>query len=180
MKQVFVLSFIVIAISSGIFFLMPGALQLFSFSGETFFKGEVWRLITFSFTHVNLSHLIENIVALGIISLLAFEFGLKGKYFIYCFLLSSILVALADGFLFPALIIAGASLGIYSVLGSLSIKGSNFIPKPVLVPLFGLSALGVFHRDLVQSLLHFSGFISGICIFYLLIKIKKKPRILQG
>jgi membrane associated rhomboid family serine protease len=166
------------------FFLVPNSLALFSFSGKFLFQGEVWRLLTFPFAHVNLNHLIENIVALGITSLLAFELGLRGTNFIYCFLLSSFIVALSDAFLFPSYVIAGASLGIYAVLGQISIQGSNFIPKFVLIPLLGLSAFiknlfSGFMPDLLQqSLFHFSGFIIGIGLFYAF-RIKAKKRILE-
>lgn len=182
---VFIIAGMIVVISSIVFFLVPNSLTLFSFSGETFFNWELWRLITFSFTHVNLNHLVENVVAIGITSFLALEFGLTGKYFLYCFLLSSILVALTEAFLFPAIIIAGASLGIYAILGALSIKGSNFIPKYILVPLLGLSVFvkylfSAFSMDLLkQSLFHFSGFASGIAILYLFTKLKRKKKILQ-
>ncbi len=184
MKQVFILSAIIVIISI-IFFFISNALSLFSFSGETFFRGEFWRLITFPFVHINSAHLIENIIALAVMSLLAFEFGLKGIDFIGVFLLSGIIIALADSFLFPTILIAGLSMGIYAVLGSLSIKGSNFIPKYALVPLLGLSAFlkylfNVFDKQLLQSSsFHFSGFAIGIALFYLFAKLKKKKRILQ-
>ena len=146
MKQIFILSIIIVVMSLIAFFLIPDSLNIFSFSGETFFKGQLWRLITFPFAHIGLSHLIENFVALAITSLLAFELGLRGKEFIGIFLLSGILIALADSFLFPTILIAGLSMGIYAVLG---------------------------------SLFHLAGFLTGISIFYLFIKLKKKPRILQ-
>jgi membrane associated rhomboid family serine protease len=166
------------------FFLVPNSLALFSFSGEFLFKGEVWRLLTFPFVHVNLDHFIENMVALGITSLLAFELGLRGTHFMYCFLLSGIIIALSDAFLFPSFVIAGASLGIYAVLGQISIQGSNFIPKFVLIPLLGLSVFvknlfSGFMPDLLnQSLFHFAGFAAGLGLFFAF-RIKAKKRILQ-
>lgn len=182
---VFIISGIIVVLSCIIFFLFPSSLTIFSFSGEMFFNGEVWRIVTFPFTHINLNHLVENVVAISITSFLALEFGLTGKYFLYCFLLSSILVALTEAFLFPAIIIAGASLGIYAILGALSIKGSNFIPKYILVPLLGLSVFikylfSAFSMDLLkQSLFHFSGFVYGIAILYLFTNLKRKKKVLQ-
>jgi membrane associated rhomboid family serine protease len=179
MKHIFIWPTIVISLSLLIFLLIPEAVYLLGFSGELFFSGEIWRLATFSFTHVDLRHIIENIFALGIVSLLAFEFELKSRHFVYCFSLTSILVALADGVLFPAVIIAGASLGTYAVLGSLSIKGSNFIPKFILIPLLGVSSFGITGKNIAQSMLHLSGFIAGILVFYMLISFRNKTRILQ-
>lgn len=186
MKTVFIFSFFAITISSILFFFIPSSLNIFAFSGETFFKGQIWRLITYPLVHVGLTHLIENIIALVITALLAYEFGLRGKHFIIVFLLSGIIIALTDAFLFPAILIAGLSLGIYAVLGSLSIKGSNFIPKYILIPLLGFSVFlkYIFEafsiESLKQSLFHISGFVTGIAVFYLLIKIRKKKKILQG
>ena len=185
MKKIFILSMILVAMSLIAFFLIPNSLAIFSFSGNTFFSGEVWRLLTFPFAHIGLSHLIENIIALAVTSLLAFELGLRGKEFIGVFLLSGIVIALADSFLFPTLLIAGLSVGIYAALGSLSISGPKFIPRFILVPLLGLSAFikylfSAFNEQaLSSSLFHFAGFVTGISIFYIFIKLKKKPRILQ-
>lgn len=184
-KAVFIFSFLIIVISCIAFFFITSSLVIFSFSGETFFKGQVWRLITYPFAHVNLMHLIENIIALSITALLAYELELKGKQFIIVFSLSGIIIALAEAFLFPTLLIAGLSVGIYALLGSLSIKRSNFISRSVLMPLVGLSVFlkylfSMFDKELLSSsLFHFSGFITGMGIFYLLIKLKKKKRILQ-
>ena len=186
MKRIFILSLIVIVISLIFFFLIPDSLHLFAFSGETFFKGQIWRLITFPFVHISSTHLIENIIALTITSLLALEFGLRGIHFIGVFLLSGIIIALAEAFLFPVILIAGLSVGIYAVLGSLSLKGSNFIPKFILVPLLGSSVFLKYFfsisdkKVLSISLFHFSGFVAGIAVFYLFIKLKKKKRVLQA
>lgn len=185
MEKIFTLSMILVAMSLTAFFLIPNSLFIFAFSGETFFTGEVWRLLTFPFAHISLSHLIENIIALAVTSLLAFELGLRGKEFIGVFLLSGIIIALADSFLFPTLLIAGLSVGIYALLGSLSITGPKFIPRFVLIPLLASSAFikylfGAFTKEVLSSsLFHFAGFVTGISIFYIFIKLKKKPRILQ-
>lgn len=184
-RIIFIVSVLLIAVSCITFFFIPLSLDIFSFSGETFFKGEVWRLITYPFAHVSLTHLIENIIALLTTTAIAYQFDLQGKHFIMVFFLSGLVIALADAFLFPVILIAGLSMGIYALLGSLSIKGSNFIPKFVLVPLLGLSAFlkyifSVFNREaLKSSSFHFAGFVTGIAVFYLLIKLKKKKRILQ-
>ena len=181
----FLVAGIIVVISCFVFFLVPNSLEILSFSGNTFFKGEIWRLFTFPFTHINFSHLIENIIAISITSFLALEFNLRSRYFVYCFLLSNFIVALADAFLFPTIILAGASLGIYSILGALSIKGSNFIPKYILIPLLGTSAFikyifSAFSKITInQALFHFSGFVIGIALFYLFTKIKRKKKVLQ-
>ncbi|MFH1592130.1 MAG: rhomboid family intramembrane serine protease [Candidatus Woesearchaeota archaeon] len=188
-KSVFLISFGIVLVSLFIFFLIPGALEIFSFSGKTFLSGEFWRLITFSFVHITTLHLIENIVAIALVSFLAYEFGLAGRSFVVFFIAVSFVIALADAFMFPLLVIAGASLGIYGVLGVLSIKGSNFVPKVYLIPLLGASVflkylLTLFtgsgsYSDLPQTLFHFSGFVTGLFLFYIPRKFKKRKYVLK-
>lgn len=175
----------------GTFFLIIDSLVFMSFSGQSFFSGQLWRLFTFPFTHISFSHLIENMAALGISILLMLEFELTSRMFIKIFLLSGILVALGTGLAVPLLPIAGASLGIYAVLGSLSIKGSNFIPKYILMPLllfsiFAMQAVSMLSgqaltiQGMQSSLFHLMGFGAGIALFYILIRAGRKKKILEG
>ncbi len=176
-KPVFICAAMIVFISSAIHFLVPNSIELFALSGVKFMAGEFWRILTFSFTHLSSNHLIENLIAIGIVSILGYEFGLQGKQFLIYFAATSIIVALTDIFFFPLLVIAGASLGTYGILGALSIKGSNFVPKRYLIPLLGLS---IFLKSILsaiscpscegevsQSLFHFSGFVTGIFLFYI-------------
>jgi membrane associated rhomboid family serine protease len=181
---IFILTGVIIIICCGVFFLVKDSLQRFSFSGASFFKGEFYRLITFPFTHVSLNHLLENIVAITITCVIGFELGLRDMYVVYCFLLSSFIVALTEAFFFPLLVITGASLGIYAILGAVSVADSHFIPKYVLIPLLGVSVfikylLSFSHEILQQSLFHFAGFGCGISLVFLFSKLKKKKRVLQ-
>ena len=176
-KLIFIIPISIILISALIFFLVPNSLEILSFSGSKFISGEYWRLLTFSFTHVTPTHLFENIIAISLVGFLGYEFGLRGKLFLTYFLAISFTIALVNSLLFPLLIIAGASLGIYGVLGVLSIKGSNFIPKLYLIPLLGASIflkyiLTLFScptcdNDISQTLFHFSGFLTGLVLIYI-------------
>ncbi|MFQ5648157.1 MAG: rhomboid family intramembrane serine protease [Candidatus Aenigmatarchaeota archaeon] len=174
----------------GVFFLIADSLGLLAFSGQAFFSGELWRLLTFPLAHVNLSHLIENMAALAITTLLVLEFELNNRLYLESFFLSGILIALGFGLAVPILPIAGASLGIYSVLGSLSIGGSNFIPRYILIPLLGLSIFamqglglatqqGISTQGINSSLFHLAGFIMGIGLFYLLPRLRPKKAVLK-
>jgi len=188
-NTVFISAFCIALASVLIFILVPNSIYFLAFSGNSFFSGEFWRLVTFSFTHVNVSHLIENGIALFLVSFLGYEFGLKGRQFLIFFFSVSFIVALTDAFLYPWAIIAGASLGIYGVLGALSLHGSPFISRFYLVPLLGLSVfikalLGFFScstcvPDLSQTVFHFSGFLAGIFLFYAPRIFKKKKYILN-
>jgi len=187
-NPIFIFSIIIALISTFIFLIIPDSLEIFAFSGIKFISGEVWRIVTFPFTHISLNHLIENIIAIAAVSFLGYEFGLKGKQFLFYFIAVSFIIALADAFIFPLLIIAGASLGLYGIIGVLSIKGSNFIPKLYLIPLLGSSIFLKYFLTLLncptcsitpQTLFHFSGFLVGISLIYIPKRFKSKKYILK-
>lgn len=180
-----------IAALSFVFFMIPSSLLLFSFSGVNFIGGEIWRIFTFPFAHTSVSHLIENIGALAVTSMFAYLVGINKKQFLMVFLGSGVLLALADVVLFPTLVVAGISLGIFAVLGTISSKGTEFIPQQLLVPLL-LSA--VFFKYIIQAastrvftgvvfnqtVLHFFGFMSGMLLFYILGTHKLRKRVLTA
>ena len=190
MDQKFFIAPGTIALISMIIFIIPGSLLLFSFSGVAFMSGEIWRLFTFPFAHTSMAHLLENIGALVATSLLSYLIGIRGRQFLTAFIGSSILLALTDSVLFPTLVIAGSSLGIYAVLGAISTKGSNFIPQQILFPLLLSSVFFKYVIEVIttggfltgtvfsQTVLHFFGFMSGIVIFYILGMYKTKKRVL--
>lgn len=190
MKIILLLSATTIALASlAIFFLIPNSETILTFSGETFFQGDIYRLFTFPFTHIGSAHLIENLIALLITSILAYEVGLRGSLFAACFLISSFLLALTESPFFPTLLIAGASVGIISILGFISIKGSNFIPKYVFVPILLLPLVIKYTLTVMETgfgfvtnaefVFHLSGFIIGIAFYYSLKTFKKHKQILQ-
>ncbi len=194
MSEEYVLSAISISIIalSCIIFLVPNSVSMFSFSGQAFLNGEVWRLLTFIFTHISAYHLFENAATLLISMFLAYEFGLRGRQFLLFFMGCGIFLALIEGLLFPGLVIAGASMSIYAIFGALSIKGSNLIPKYVLIPLFILSIFvmnminlivspsSVTAQSLSSSMFHFAGFATGIGAFCLSLRFRRKKRLLQN
>lgn len=188
-KLLFILAAAITCISSAIWYIVPDSIHLLSFSGILFLKGEVWRIITYIFTHTSKTHLFENIVALAAVSFLGYEFGLKEKEFLWYFFAASIIIALTSIAIVPTFIIAGASLGIYGVIGALSIKGSSFISKLTLIPIFAVS---IFFKDIItvvtcpaceinamQTAFHLSGFIAGIFLVTIPTKFKNKKNILQ-
>jgi len=174
----------VIILSISIYFFVGNSVENLGFSGAKFFKGEFWRLFTFSFVHLNLAHLIGNIIALVITTLLSFEIGLKGEYFILLFFVASSPIALIEGMFFPALIIAGASLGVYSILGGISISGRRLIPLYFFIPLIVLSIFlnQVFSDSIstVGTVFHLFGFIFGITFYYGLIKYNNRKKAYLG
>ncbi|MBI2670836.1 rhomboid family intramembrane serine protease [Candidatus Woesearchaeota archaeon] len=183
-SEIITFSLIVLVLSIGIFFFVENAQQNLSFVGKKFFSGEIWRIVTFNFVHLSLSHLIGNVIAFIITTMLSFEVGLKSEYFIMLFFVSATSIALIEGIFFPGLIIAGASLGIYSILGGISISGRRLIPLYFFLPLIVLSIfLNKFFLDTVtffEIIFHFFGFLSGLLLYYGIVKyINKKKSYLE-
>ncbi len=166
-----------------IIYSIPDSFAYFALSGVAFFSGEFYRLVTFLFVHLNSLHLTENLVALIVASALAYEFDLSGKDYIISFAATALIVALPSVYLYPTILIGGSSLGIYAVFGALTVKGGDFMPRRFLVPIFGFSIFYNFVKDLIlepalvtkemiyQTLFHFSGFMTGAILFYLLLHI---------
>jgi len=181
----------IVILSLIVFFRFPGYQKTLAYSAETFFSGEYHRLFTFPFTHIGLTHLVENIVALLVITALAYLLEIRGKHFIATFVGASFAIALGESPFFPMLLIAGASVGIMSISGFLGAKGSNFIPRWLLIAILvsplllkdGLSLLQSKEHNFtanVEFLFHFSGFVIGTIFYFLFLLIKKDKPVLQG
>lgn len=167
----------IIAASSLVYLLMPNSVNSLAFSGEAFLRGELYRFVTFPFSHENLFHLVENIIALSVVALLAYELHFHGLAFLLVFFGASFLLAFADLLFFPTIILAGTSLGIYAVLGSLTLQGDKFLPKKVIIPLLIVSIFSKLLYDLYtcqscmtqetvnQALFHFFGFGVGMVLY---------------
>jgi len=168
--------------SLAVYLLVPNAIQILSFSGTTFLQGELWRMGSFPFTHVSMTHLVENLIALTIAFLLAWELELVGTNAFLAFFGASLLVALADLVAFPAVILAGASVGIYALFGAVAATGSSFVSVRVMMLAFGIP---ITVRFLFQALvahgwlsaaLHFVGFLTGIGMTFLLRETMQRNR----
>lgn len=174
---------LLVLVSCIAFFLISNALDIMIFSGDLFYYSiQFWRVLTFPFIHISLSHLIQNIVAIIVITFLAYEVDLGVKAYLGSFFAASIFIALLTGLIVSHLLIAGLSMGIYSIMGVVAIKGSNFIPKSILISLFAVSFLieplvSSFDMAVIKStIFHLFGFVFGI-IFIITAKritIKKK------
>ncbi|MBI2549295.1 rhomboid family intramembrane serine protease [Candidatus Woesearchaeota archaeon] len=181
-----VITVFIIVISSLVYLLIPNSVNTLAFSGEAFLRGELYRLVTFPFSHENLFHLVENIVALSVIALLAYELHFHGFDFLLVFFGAGLLLAFADLLFFPAIILAGTSLGIYAVLGTLVLKGDKFLPKKLMIPLLIFSIFSKLLYDLYtcqscitqetvnQALFHFFGFGTGMIICVMIKGMKER------
>ena len=160
---------LLVLISCIAFFLVSNAMDIMVFSGDLFYYSiQFWRVLTFPFIHISLSHLIQNIVAIIVITFLAYEVDLGVKAYLGSFFSASIIIALATGLIVSHLLIAGLSMGIYAIMGVVAIKGSNFIPKSILISLFAVSFFieplaSSFDMAVIKSaIFHLLGFVFGI------------------
>ncbi len=184
-KKSFIFPVIIIVISSLLFF--NYAHSKISFSGTQFKQGEYYRFLTFPFTHINFEHFYENMIALAIVSVLAFEIGITQYEFFGLFLFSSYFVGLVALLLMPDLSMAGTSVGIYAILGALTIKGISYLSKPIMIPLMlaplflkfiydMMSSLEIAKASAPQFLLHFGGFFLGYKAYHMYYLTKYKPK----
>ena len=185
MKRIFLVFTLFALALIGVFFVLPNAVTLLGFSGDTFFGGEVWRILSYPLAHVSAMHLLENLVALFVVALLSYELELDILLFLGVFLVSGIVVALLGGLLFPYLLIVGSSLGIYSLFGALSFKRQEAVPRYLLLFVFGMIIfLNIGYtiylgEELAQPAYHAAGFVAG-AVFFGLSSIRRKKRILQN
>ena len=110
-------------------------LATLAFSGVTLWQGEIWRLVTFLVTHVSLSHLVENVVALVLVTTLAWQLSLPGRAYVAAFIGTSWLVALVEAPLWPELPLAGASVGLLGIVGVTLVAARQWLPLWVTIPL---------------------------------------------
>jgi len=184
MKELFYFFIAFSLVLAGIFALLPQAVEILGFSGERFFAGEVWRILSYPFAHVTAGHFFENLLALFVVVLLSYELNLGLKEFVGVFLLTGILVAFFSGIFFPYLLIVGSSLGIYSIFGALALKEQEIMPQYFFLGIFGIIIflnLGYsvyMSGDYTQAAYHGAGFVSGMGIIGLK-KFTPKKRILQ-
>jgi membrane associated rhomboid family serine protease len=183
MNKILVFAAALTAIYIGIFF-VPGRVEKLSLSPEKVF--EVWRFITYPFTHLNSRHLIENIIGLGIVAFIARELKIIFSDFSSAYLSSGFLSVLPVWVImsFTAL---GASNAIFGGFGLITQNVRKFKIKPWYIII--LLAFVIFTGSITsyffygsrskefilaarQSLAHFSGLMFGIGSFFFLSRIK--------
>lgn len=176
-KKLFLFGLLILILSFVFYYFIKNSVVLFGFSGDALFDGEVWRILTFNFIHIDMVHLIGNMIALIITVVLAYELDLSGYDFVIIFLLSGVIISLIEALILPYVIIAGASLGIYAVLGAVTLKGKKFMPQYYFIILVLFSVLlnylftcaNCFSSSmLLQAIFHLGGFFIGIGIYSLI------------
>jgi membrane associated rhomboid family serine protease len=135
--------------------------------------GQWWRLITNTFVHVGIMHLLFNMYAFMYIGMLLEPLLGKLKFAI-AYVLTGILASLASLWWHDIVVSAGASGAIFGMYGVfLAMLTTNFIEKSQRRPL--LTSIGIFvfynlaygAKGNIDNAAHVGGLISGIVIGYL-------------
>ena len=157
-------------------FLIPDHVNKFALIAEKVYSGELWRFLTYPFTHLNLSHLVQNIIGLAIVTMLVLELKIPFSDFSITYFITGFFAALPLWMIinFVAL---GASAAIFGAFGFASMKFKEFNIKPIYVILaltaaifssFFLNLSVPNSQNLLQALAHFSGLAAGIGLFFLM------------
>jgi len=138
-------------------------------------KGSFWQLFTSMFIHVNIEHLLGNMVFLLIFGLRAEEF-FETKQYLLIYLMSGLAGNLLS-LLLPEMISAGASGCIFGVFGAVTIYMRRAISQSIMGALvFSFFLLIISAGYGVNILAHLGGLVAGLLIGYLLAGTRKaKP-----
>jgi rhomboid protease GluP len=171
-----VLVYVYTAVLSGNAFATSDAVLLqYGQVNESVMKGSFWQLFTSMFIHVNIEHLLGNMVFLLIFGLRAEEF-FETKQYLLIYLMSGLAGNLLS-LLLPEMISAGASGCIFGVFGAVTIYMRRAISQSILGALvFSFFLLVISAGYGVNILAHLGGLVAGLLIGYLLAGTRKaKP-----
>ena len=175
MNKILLFVLVICLVNVLVFLLIPSS--SFTFNLNLFLR-EPWRILTFQFFHVDIFHLLENVVGLMFIAFIAIELDVDFKSFLSVYLLSVFVVFLPIILVFPLATVAGNSTGIYGVLAFCIIKARKLISAKITIPL--LTAL-IFSFSILNFILcgmcfltyfkgeffHFYGFLTGIALSFM-------------
>ncbi|MFH1228838.1 MAG: rhomboid family intramembrane serine protease [Candidatus Aenigmatarchaeota archaeon] len=131
-----------------------------------------WRFFTFQFFHVDVYHLLENVIGLLFIAMVAIELNINFKLFLPVYILSVFAVFLPMTIAFPLSIVAGNSTGVYGVLALCLIKARKLVSSKITIPIifafmfstsitnFALCGM-CFLNFISGEIFHMTGFLAG-------------------
>ena len=186
LKRIFLLFLIIgLVVVYVLVFMIPDSADKLALIPEKVKVGEIWRMLTYQFTHLNEVHLIENMVGVVLAALLALELSVSTKKFALTYFTGGSIAILPLWFASP-FIALGASAAIFAIFGflSLAIKKINITPWWIVV-FFIIITSASMAFNVKQGLAHLSGFVYGIMFFMLLksihaINSRKKIYCLRG
>lgn len=149
-----------------VIFEMPNHINQFALIPEKLASGEYWRLLTFQFSHLNNSHLLENIAGAGLAAGIATHLKMNSKTFSSTYL-STGMFAVVPIFAAAPFVALGASGAVYGALGAVSMEAKKFGINPLIMlgilaaTIFAQAALTGGNIGAPQGLVHFSGLAMG-------------------
>ncbi len=141
-----------------------------------------WTLVTSIFLHGDITHLLYNMLALGLFGSLL-EHVIGEKKFLLIFFATGLASSFASTFLYSSVL--GASGAIFGVIGALAIMRPRQIvwalgvPMPMIVAAMAwgvLDVLGLFTPSNIANLGHLGGLFAGIVIGLYLRKLHPEPK----
>lgn len=137
-------------------------------------QGSYWQLLTSMFVHINLLHLILNMVFLLIFGLRAEEL-FKGIEFLFIYLASGLAGNILTLLLPLQTVSAGASGAIFGIFGANVIYLRKALGMPILTALiYSLFFLMLSVSEGVNLLAHLGGLVAGLAIGYFFAKERKR------
>ena len=116
MNKIIIFAILLIIIYISVFFIPQSVKKFALIPGKI---QEAWRFITYSFVHLNVKHLIENIIGLGLIAFIAFELKTAFSDFTSSYLSSGFL-SVIPVWLILSFTALGASSAIFGGFGLIS------------------------------------------------------------
>lgn len=165
---------------------LPLSFRLFSKCNECKdLRYQVWRLFTYSIVHLNVEHILNNLIILNILGLVI-EMIEGHKVIFLIYIISIILGALSTAYFKPYVNIIGCSSGVYGVFGScysLIIINFKLFDKCIqIISFFIMFLLIVLHiliyefkrGNRVGHYIHLVGFVYGVNIGFIILKPKEQ------
>jgi membrane associated rhomboid family serine protease len=158
-----------------VFMLVPSAEYTFSLYSAL---SQPWRFFTFQFFHVDMYHLLENVIGMLFIAMVAIELNVSFKLFLPVYFLSVFAVFLPMTMAFPLSTVSGNSTGVYGVLALCLVKARKLIPSKITIPIvfafmFSASVLNFalcgmcFLNFVGGEIFHTSGFLAGMLVSFM-------------
>jgi len=174
----------ILMVTSGVSFFEPTTLDLLHWGANLrvmTLEGQWWRLITNTFLHIGIFHILFNMYALLYIGLILEPYIGRAR-FAAAYLFTGVIASLASIYWHPQTVSAGASGAIFGMYGVfLAMLTTNIIDKSARKPL--LMSIGVFvaynlmngMKEGIDNAAHIGGLVSGLAIGYSFYPSLKQP-----
>jgi rhomboid protease GluP len=174
----------ILMVASGVSFFEPTTLDLLNWGANLrtlTLDGQWWRLITNTFLHIGIFHILLNMYALLYIGLILEPYIGRAR-FAAAYLFTGIIASLASIYWHSQTVSAGASGAIFGMYGVfLAMLTTNIIDKSARKPL--LASIGVFviynlmngMKEGIDNAAHIGGLLSGLAFGYSFYPSLKQP-----